>query len=194
MPQCYRTQKFLQVTSVQSHRQLISITIQGAIMSHLYFLVVYFEQFSILWVVCLHIPLKPAENFIPFLLVKGPLSLDCLMFKLWWAGKAKEKLKQRNWEQGCEGADGVPAVIHGSTASRRNHRTTAWSSITASPGALTVAAKLSAALFSVSGKTHCLVGGTKGNLLSLSALPPAGCPGLVQTEQKPKQQLPVRWR
>lgn len=73
MPQCYRTQKFLQVTAVQSHRQLISVTIQGAIMSHFSFLVVYFEQFSILAFIP---PSKPAENFMPFFIVKGPLSLE----------------------------------------------------------------------------------------------------------------------
>lgn len=143
MPQCYRTQKFLQVTSVQSHRQLISVTIQGAIMSHFSFIVVYFEQFSILWVVCFHIPLKPAENFMPFLIVNGPLSLDCLMFKLWWAGKAKEKIKQRNWEVKELMGPCSKTWLH---SSRRNHSP---ESITASPGAakLTVAAKLCQLLY-----------------------------------------------
>lgn len=60
----------------------------------------------------------------PFLIVNGPLSLDCLMFKLWWAGKAKEKLKQRNWEVKELMGPCSKTWLH---SSRRNHRTTAQS-------------------------------------------------------------------
>lgn len=101
MPQCCRTQKFLQVTSVQSHRPLISVTIQGAIMSHFSFHVVYFEQFPILWVVCLHTPLKTCWKFYVFFFYsKGACQSWMLNVEAEMGRENCLFCRGRSWEQG----------------------------------------------------------------------------------------------